>query len=49
MAATQLSLDRVFAYVIVLTAISYLLYLTVDFAERKIVFWRTREFARAGS
>lgn len=49
MAATQLALDRVFAYVIVLTVLSYALYLLVDLAERKIVFWRKPEFVHAGS
>lgn len=43
-AASQLSLDRVFAYVIILSAMAVLFYALVDLAERKIVFWRRPGF-----
>lgn len=42
-AGSQLAIDRVFAFVAILSIIGYLLYALVAWAERRIVFWRSRE------
>jgi len=41
---SQLALDRVFAYVIILSVMASLFYALVDLAERRIVFWRKAGF-----
>lgn len=43
-AVSQLALDRVFAYVIILSVMASLFYALVDLAERRIVFWRKAGF-----
>lgn len=42
-AGSQLAIDRVFAYVALLSVIGYLLYALVAFLERRVVFWRRGE------
>ena len=43
-AVSQLALDRVFAYVIILSVMASLFYALVDLAERRVVFWRKAGF-----
>lgn len=43
-AVSQLALDRVFAYVIILSVMASLFYALVDLAERRLVFWRKAGF-----
>jgi NitT/TauT family transport system permease protein len=40
-AASNLATDRVFAYVVILSAIGYAAYALVALVERKVVFWRS--------
>jgi ABC-type nitrate/sulfonate/bicarbonate transport system permease component len=40
-AGSQLAIDRVFAYVAILSVIGYLLYAVVAWIERRVVFWRS--------
>lgn len=40
-ASTQLRMDRVFSFVIILSVLGYAFYGLVAFPERKLVFWRT--------
>jgi NitT/TauT family transport system permease protein len=42
--SSRLAMDRVFAYVVVLSAMAYTLYAAVTVAERRIVFWRRAGF-----
>lgn len=42
-AGSQLSIDRVFAYVGILSIVGYLLYAIVAWVERRVVFWRSRD------
>lgn len=42
--SSRLAMDRVFAYVVVLSAMAYALYAAVAVAERRIVFWRKAGF-----
>lgn len=42
-AGSQLAIDRVFAYVFILSLIGYAAYAVVAWAERRIVFWRHGE------
>lgn len=43
-AVSQLALDRVFAYVIILSVMASIFYALVDLAERRVVFWRKPGF-----
>ena len=43
-ATSQLALDRVFAYVIILSVMATAFYVLVDLLERRIVFWRKPGF-----
>jgi NitT/TauT family transport system permease protein len=43
-AGSQLALDRVFAYVIILSVMATAFYVLVDLAERRVVFWRKPGF-----
>lgn len=47
-ASTQLALDRVFAYVVVLSALAYAFYALIDVLERRLVFWRKASFMPDG-
>ena len=42
-AGSQLAIDRVFAYVAILSLIGFLLYAVVAWVERRVVFWRSSE------
>jgi NitT/TauT family transport system permease protein len=42
-AGSQLSIDRVFAFVIILSVAGYAFYALIAWAERRIVFWRSPE------
>jgi NitT/TauT family transport system permease protein len=43
-AGSQLALDRVFAYVIILSVMATLFYALIDLIERRVVFWRKPGF-----
>lgn len=47
-ASTQFAMDRVFAYVIVLSAMAYSLYFSIVVCEQKLVFWRRGSFVGVG-
>ena len=42
-AGSQLAIDRVFAYVIILSVAGYLFYALIAWLERRVVFWRSAE------
>jgi NitT/TauT family transport system permease protein len=44
-AGSQLAIDRVFAYVIILSVAGYLFYALIVLLERRVVFWRSSEVA----
>lgn len=44
-AGSQLAIDRVFAYVIILSVAGYLFYALIVLLERRVVFWRSPEVA----
>jgi NitT/TauT family transport system permease protein len=44
-AGSQLAIDRVFAYVIILSVAGYLFYASIAWLERRVVFWRSPEIA----
>lgn len=44
-AGSQLAIDRVFAYVIILSVAGYLFYALIAWLERRVVFWRSPELA----
>jgi NitT/TauT family transport system permease protein len=46
--SSRLAMDRVFAYVIILSVLAYLLYAAVAFAERKVIHWRKTGFIPDG-
>jgi NitT/TauT family transport system permease protein len=46
-AGSQLAIDRVFAYVIMLSVAGYAFYALIAWAERRIVFWRTPDVTGA--
>jgi NitT/TauT family transport system permease protein len=43
-AGSQLALDRVFAYVIILSVMATVFYALIDLIERRVVFWRKPGF-----
>ena len=43
-ASLRFNLDRVFAYVILLSVTAFLIYWVIDLIERRVVFWRTSGF-----
>lgn len=43
-ASVGFALDRVFAFVILLSVMAFLVYLAVDLIERKVIFWRQTGF-----
>lgn len=43
-ASTSFALDRVFALIILLSAMAFAIYAAVDMLERKVVFWRASGF-----
>ncbi|MBE3000846.1 ABC transporter permease [Nocardiopsis sp. HNM0947] len=49
MASVGFALDRLFAFVVLLSAFAYLLYLAVDIVERRVVFWRSTGFLPSDS
>lgn len=46
--SSRLAMDRVFAYVLILSVLAYLLYAVVTFAERKTIHWRKTGFIPEG-
>ncbi|MGH2985579.1 MAG: ABC transporter permease [Solirubrobacterales bacterium] len=44
-AGSQLAIDRVFAFVIILSVAGYLFYALIAWLERRVVFWRSPELA----
>jgi NitT/TauT family transport system permease protein len=47
-ASSRFAMDRVFGYVIVLSAMAYVLYALVTIVERRVVFWRKTGFIPDG-
>jgi NitT/TauT family transport system permease protein len=46
--SSRLAMDRVFAYVVILSVMSYMLYALVTFAEKKTIHWRKTGFIPDG-
>lgn len=46
--SSRLQMDRVFAYVVILSVLAYLLYAVVTFAERRTIHWRKTGFIPEG-
>ncbi len=47
-AGSQLAIDRVFAFVVILSVIGYAAYAAVAWLERRVVFWRSSDFLPTG-